>query len=888
MSAAASMALPAGQECGVLPILIQKLFDEGVKQRIENANINPSKLGSNEKGRGALLSDIHKGARLKKVSGVNDRSSPIIENGSSGGSVGRSALRPPGSRPAAPRPPSGRSSSPSPRPPSGRSSSPSPRPPTGRSSSPSPRPPTGRSSSPSMANKPAPPENQHSHRPSLPDISRPSSAGGMKHSTSAPPPPPPFNRGGARNNAPPTPNQKSYAPTSSSNNNHSREKPLPPTPNRGHTSPNSVKPPPSSSRPPTAPQVPPNGSRNGSHDFESKFNFHPIEDLPPPEEYRNFSKVYPSKNNKGMMRGAPPAPPVGRTENHSELRGFISYQDRNSKHFHPFQQCQPMLLETLHEAYLCTYDNRKNPGIRIHVDVTKIQRHYEGKSVEKLWSESIILPFAAGGPFGGKDDDNKPVEAVEGRSVTLQCRLDPPIDLSSKTVEWNRGPNRYVHVYRSQRDDPDSQMLQYRDRTALNHGDLTRGVSTLTISNVSLSDNGSYEVYLPKLEVTCLTHLTVVTKDQENQTKRNDSSTTAPPAGERNDASNREAGRAAIILTVFLVLSVLVVLLVLKSGKTPVEAVEGRSVTLQCRLDPPIDLSSKTVDWNRGLTHQVHVYRSQRDDPELQMPQYRDRTALNHGDLTRGVLTLTISNVSLSDNGSYEVYLPKLEVTCLTHLTVVKEEEQTKRKDSGTPAAPAEGDPDVWKIVLPCVLIPAAAAVVVIVVWKRRVIPLPLACLPSQPVEAVEGRSVTLQCRLDPPIDLSSKTVEWNRGPNRYVHVYRSQRDDPDSQMLQYRDRTALNHGDLTRGVLTLTISNVSLSDNGSYEVYLPKLEVTCLTHLTVVTKDQENQTKRNDSSTTAPPAGERNDASNREAGRAAIILTVFLVLSVLVVFCWF
>ncbi|XP_034063965.1 myelin-oligodendrocyte glycoprotein-like [Gymnodraco acuticeps] len=161
---------------------------------------------------------------------------------------------------------------------------------------------------------------------------------------------------------------------------------------------------------------------------------------------------------------------------------------------------------------------------------------------------------------------------------------------------------------------------------------------------------------------------------------------------------------------------------------------------------------------------------------------------------------------------------------------------------------------------------------------------LPLTCLPSQPVEAVEGGSATLQCRLDEPIDLSSKTVEWNRGHTLYVHVYRSRRDDPDSQMLQYRDRTALNHGDLTTGVSTLTISNVSLSDNGSYEVYLPQLEVTCLTHLTVVTKEQENQTKRKDSSTTSPPAGERNDASNREAGRAAIILTVLLVLCVLVV----
>ncbi|KAJ4920002.1 hypothetical protein JOQ06_022074 [Pogonophryne albipinna] len=214
----------------------------------------------------------------------------------------------------------------------------------------------------------------------------------------------------------------------------------------------------------------------------------------------------------------------------------------------------------------------------------------------------------------------------------------------------------------------------------------------------------------------------------------------------------------------------------------PVEAVEGGSATLQCRLDPPINLSSRTVEWNRGHTLYVHVYRSRRDDPDSQMLQYRDRTTLNHGDLTRGVSTLTISNVSLSDTGSYEVYLPQLEVRCSTHLTVA----------------------------------------------------LPLACIPSQPVEAVEGGSATLQCRLDHPINLSSRTVEWNRGHTLYVHVYRSQRDDPDSQMLQYRDRTTLNHGDLTRGVSTLTISNVSLSDNGSYEVYLPQLEVRCSTHLTV------------------------------------------------------
>ncbi|XP_014031805.2 WAS/WASL-interacting protein family member 2 [Salmo salar] len=102
------------------------------------ANTTAPKLNRDEaKGRGALLSDISKGARLKKVGVVNDRSAPVIEKpkesgrgggggGSSGGSgvglgglfaggmpklrsvgagdatVGRSALRPPGSRPAAP------------------------------------------------------------------------------------------------------------------------------------------------------------------------------------------------------------------------------------------------------------------------------------------------------------------------------------------------------------------------------------------------------------------------------------------------------------------------------------------------------------------------------------------------------------------------------------------------------------------------------------------------------------------------------------------------------------------------------------------------------------------------------------------------------------------
>lgn len=37
-------------------------------------------------------------------------------------------------------------------------------------------------------------------------------------------------------------------------------------------------------------------------DFESKFQFHPVEDLPPPEEFKPFPRIYPSKENRGRAQ----------------------------------------------------------------------------------------------------------------------------------------------------------------------------------------------------------------------------------------------------------------------------------------------------------------------------------------------------------------------------------------------------------------------------------------------------------------------------------------------------------------------------------------------------------------------------------------------------------
>ncbi|KAF4077759.1 hypothetical protein AMELA_G00211570 [Ameiurus melas] len=64
---------------------------------------------------------------------------------------------------------------------------------------------------------------------------------------------------------------------------------------------------------PPLPLAPPVSVRNGHldsfDDFESKFQFHPVEDFPPPEVFRPFPRSYPSKDNRVSSQ----APGITRT-----------------------------------------------------------------------------------------------------------------------------------------------------------------------------------------------------------------------------------------------------------------------------------------------------------------------------------------------------------------------------------------------------------------------------------------------------------------------------------------------------------------------------------------------------------------------------------------------
>ncbi|KAM8946127.1 WAS/WASL-interacting protein family member 2 isoform 2-T2 [Pelodytes ibericus] len=272
------------------------------------ANTEPPKLNRDEqRGRGALLNDICKGARLKKTTVTNDRSAPVLESmspkgGSGGLGFGPSAgialqpkgglfqggvpkLRPVGNKDCSDGP-SGRSL----QVPSTRAQAPRPPVSVGRP----------HDDSDSSSSRSSPPEMTRSHRPSLPDLTRPpnSTSPGMKHSSSAPPPPP-----GRRPTGSPHPSSQTAKP-------YNREKPLPPTPVHRAPAAPPVKPPPSpvslrtttSQPPPPPPYRQPPASINGPPS--------PINELAPELPQRHNSL---HRKATAPSRGLAPPPPPSAT-----------------------------------------------------------------------------------------------------------------------------------------------------------------------------------------------------------------------------------------------------------------------------------------------------------------------------------------------------------------------------------------------------------------------------------------------------------------------------------------------------------------------------------------------------------------------------------------------
>ncbi|KAM3590562.1 uncharacterized protein V6R79_011961 [Siganus canaliculatus] len=113
------------------------------------------------------------------------------------------------------------------------------------------------------------------------------------------------------------------------------------------------------------------------------------------------------------------------------------------------------------------------------------------------------------------------------------------------------------------------------------------------------------------------------------------------------------------------------------------------------------------------------------------------------------------------------------------------------------------------------------------------------------PVQASAGEDVVLPCHLEPPFNVSTLTVEWTMN-RRIVHVYTNRKHDH-PQDEQFRGRTSLFPEELSRGNISLKLTNVTVEDSGLYFCYVPRLK---------------NQVNRGNVNLTVNP---RDDAGGRE-----------------------
>uniref|UniRef100_A0A4W6DX57 Ig-like domain-containing protein n=1 Tax=Lates calcarifer TaxID=8187 RepID=A0A4W6DX57_LATCA len=91
---------------------------------------------------------------------------------------------------------------------------------------------------------------------------------------------------------------------------------------------------------------------------------------------------------------------------------------------------------------------------------------------------------------------------------------------------------------------------------------------------------------------------------------------------------------------------------------------------------------------------------------------------------------------------------------------------------------------------------------------------------PPQPIVGIIGGDIILPCHLEPPADVTGLTVEWARSDlnPRFVHLRRDGVELLLDQNSLYTGRTSLSSNKLKTGDISLKLSNVKISDAGTYK----------------------------------------------------------------------
>uniref|UniRef100_A0A672ZB58 Ig-like domain-containing protein n=1 Tax=Sphaeramia orbicularis TaxID=375764 RepID=A0A672ZB58_9TELE len=87
----------------------------------------------------------------------------------------------------------------------------------------------------------------------------------------------------------------------------------------------------------------------------------------------------------------------------------------------------------------------------------------------------------------------------------------------------------------------------------------------------------------------------------------------------------------------------------------PIEVVPGDDVILPCHVEPVQDVVAMTIEWSRPDLDPMFVYlwRARQDNTYMKNPMYTGRTSLSVDELKKGNMSLKLTNVQLSDRGTY-------------------------------------------------------------------------------------------------------------------------------------------------------------------------------------------------------------------------------------------